>query len=73
MERAFKGGYDPALELSLVHASDADHIKRQEQPLIDSIVRGEQAGGYYLIVGPKGCGKGTMILECVLQILARHS
>ena len=54
---------DPALELSTLHAEDSRHIHRREQSLIDSIVRGEQAGGYYLIIGPKGCGKGTMILE----------
>lgn len=54
---------DPALELSTLHAPNAAHIRREEQPLIDSIVRGEHAGGYYLVVGPKGTGKGTMILE----------
>lgn len=54
---------DPALELSTIHSPDSDHIRRQEQPLIDSIVRGEHAGQYYLLVGPKGTGKGTMILE----------
>jgi hypothetical protein len=36
---------------------------RREQPLVDRIVRGEEAGGYYLMVGPRGTGKGTMILE----------
>lgn len=55
---------DPALELSAARTpDDATHILRREQALIDSIVRGEQTGGYYLIIGPKGCGKGTMIVE----------
>lgn len=56
---------DPALELSTLHAPNAAHIRRREQPLIDSIVAGEHPGGYYLIVGAKGTGKGTMILEYV--------
>lgn len=54
---------DPALELSTLNAPNSEHVRRKEQPLFDSIVRGEHAGGYYLIVGPKGCGKGTMVLE----------
>ncbi|RSH88872.1 hypothetical protein EHS25_002534 [Saitozyma podzolica] len=70
MERAFDPGYDPALELSTIHSPDSDHIRRQEQPLIDSIVRGEHAGQYYLLVGPKGTGKGTMILDAMRKISA---
>lgn len=35
---------------------------------MDAIFRGEEAGGYYLILGPKGTGKGTMVLECVLPL-----
>ncbi len=48
---------DPALELSALHAPNASHILRREQPLVDSIVRGEPVGVYYLIIGPKGCGE----------------
>ncbi|GFZ44299.1 hypothetical protein JCM24511_02021 [Saitozyma sp. JCM 24511] len=63
IERAFDPGYDPALELSTINAPPSACIGRHEQPLIDSIFRGEHPGGYYLIVGPQGTGKGTMILE----------
>lgn len=69
MERAFAGGYDPALELSSVHSPKAEHISRREQPLVDAIMRGEEAGGYYLIIGPKGTGKTTLLLECVTSLM----
>ena len=39
------------------------HILRQEQALVDKIVRGEETGSYWLIIGSKGTGKGTMIVE----------
>jgi hypothetical protein len=55
------------LELSTLNAPNAAHIHRREQPMIDSIVRGEHAGGYYLMIGPKGTGKGTMIVEWVVR------
>jgi hypothetical protein len=51
---------DPALEIS---QSGPQHIKRAEQPIVDAIFRGEEAGGYYLIIGSKGTGKNTMLLE----------
>ncbi|ORY32864.1 hypothetical protein BCR39DRAFT_557421 [Naematelia encephala] len=70
IERAFAPGYDPALEVSTLQGPDASHIRRAEQPLIDSIVRGEHAGGYYLMIGPKGTGKGTMIVDAMRKISA---
>ncbi|KAL7421907.1 hypothetical protein Q5752_003679 [Cryptotrichosporon argae] len=70
MERAFAGGYDPALEISTLHTPDSSHIHRKEQPVIDSILRGDQAGGYYLMIGPKGTGKGTMILDAMRAVKA---
>lgn len=39
------------------------HILRKEQPIVDRIVRGEETGSYWLIIGSKGTGKGTMIVE----------
>lgn len=39
------------------------HILRAEQALVDRIVRGEETGSYWLIIGSKGTGKGTMIVE----------
>lgn len=40
-----------------------NHILRSEQALVDRIVRGEETGSYWLIIGSKGTGKGTMIVE----------
>nr|ODO01229.1 hypothetical protein L204_01957 [Cryptococcus depauperatus CBS 7855] len=68
--RAFEPGYDPALELSKLNGLNAQHIQRREQPLIDRIVRGEEKGGYYLVIGSKGTGKGTMILDAMRKINA---
>ncbi|WWC70154.1 uncharacterized protein I206_104101 [Kwoniella pini CBS 10737] len=70
MGRAFEPGYDPALELSTLHAPNSQHIFRREQPLIDRIVAGEEKGGYYLVIGSKGTGKGTMILDAMRKINA---
>ncbi|WWD17146.1 hypothetical protein CI109_101583 [Kwoniella shandongensis] len=70
MGRAFEPGYDPALELSTLNGPNATHIKRREQPLIDRIVRGDERGGYYLIIGSKGTGKGTMIIDAMRKINA---
>ncbi|ORX37880.1 hypothetical protein BD324DRAFT_623651 [Kockovaella imperatae] len=67
MERAFAPGFDPALEM---HSEESLHIERDEQPLIDSIVRGEHAGSYYLMIGPNGTGKGTLILNAMRKIQA---
>ncbi|WWC94615.1 hypothetical protein V866_001462 [Kwoniella sp. B9012] len=68
--RAFEPGYDPALELSTLHAPNSSHIHRREQSLIDRIVSGEEKGGYYLVIGSKGTGKGTMILDAMRKINA---
>lgn len=67
MEEAFAPGYDPALELgvSKKHLDDEDHIKRKEQALVDRIVDGTEVGSYWLMIGSKGTGKGTMIIEWV--------
>lgn len=75
MEQAFAGGYDPALELakrSKVPAAAADdihkgvdisdwdqHIRRDEQDLIDRIVNGTETGHYYVFIGCK--------VDCILM------
>jgi ABC-type lipoprotein export system ATPase subunit len=46
-----------------MNAPTCAYIHRDEQPLIDSIFRGEHPGRYYLVMGPQGTGKGTMMLE----------
>lgn len=85
MELAFARGYDPALELASAakrrnasHQSDAspsepvwpEHVRRREQDLIDRVIRGAEAGQYYMLLGPKGTGKGTMILDAMQAVQA---
>ncbi|PVF95252.1 hypothetical protein CPB86DRAFT_711561 [Serendipita vermifera] len=81
IEEAFAKGYDPALELANhVHHSpsadnedplayvDVENLRRKEQDLVDSIVSGKDVGHYYILIGPKGSGKSTMILEAMRAI-----
>ncbi|KAK7966628.1 uncharacterized protein PG986_000905, partial [Apiospora aurea] len=69
MANAFQPG-DPVLELA-AHRNDApdpdaEHwIPRPEQAKIDNIIHGEGKGHYFLIMGEKGSGKSSMILEAM--------
>ncbi|KAJ9107479.1 hypothetical protein QFC21_000932 [Naganishia friedmannii] len=46
------------------------HILRKEHSVVDSIVKGEATGAYWLIIGSKGTGKGTMIIDAMRDIKA---
>ncbi|KAG1716489.1 hypothetical protein ID866_693 [Astraeus odoratus] len=83
IERAFDAGYDPILELAnfgeeLRLSQDADddeqpwqeHLRRKEQDLIDEIIHGQTRGHYYFLIGPKGGGKSTMMLDAMREIHA---
>ncbi|KAG8822121.1 hypothetical protein FRB91_003316 [Serendipita sp. 411] len=81
IEEAFAKGYDPALELAThVHSGKGDdpdlsyaeieNMRRKEQGRVDSIISGQEVGHYYLMIGPKGTGKSTMILEAMKAIEA---
>ncbi|KAK7026720.1 hypothetical protein VNI00_015493 [Paramarasmius palmivorus] len=86
IEFAFAPGYDPALEVAKNHLlgsrslpEDEDeeapetrtrYFRRAEQDLNDRIVRGELHGNYFILLGPKGCGKGTMIFDSMHAVLA---
>ncbi|KAK7045529.1 hypothetical protein VNI00_007361 [Paramarasmius palmivorus] len=86
IELAFAPGYDPALEVARNHLLESQslpededeeapepwtrHFRRAEQDLIDRIVRGELHGNYFVLLGPKGCGKGTMIFDSMHAVLA---
>lgn len=78
MEKAFDGGYDPALELAnsgeelgLSKGLDEDgHLRRKDQDLIDEIIKGNVRGHYYFLIGPKGGGKSTMMLDAMRSIHA---
>ena len=77
IEKAFAPG-DPMLDLAAPpgpHLPPQDQssdetenwIARPEQAKIDAIIRGESKGRYYLLVGEKGTGKSSMILEAMRQ------
>jgi hypothetical protein len=78
MERAFKPG-DPVLELAATGkqmptsiastANDETHwILRDEQAKIDAIVDGTDTGHYHLLIGEKGTGKSSMLLDAMKKI-----
>ncbi|KAF9891160.1 hypothetical protein FE257_005096 [Aspergillus nanangensis] len=73
MENAFNPG-DPALEVAGVQAPKPDYqheehwVLRDEQPRIDQIVSGDSRGRYYLMIGEKGTGKTSMLLEGMRKV-----
>jgi len=78
MENAFKPG-DPILERVEreipIHAetqgsSDPDScghhwVLRPEQEIVDGIVNGKATQHYYLLIGEKGTGKSSMLIEAM--------
>ncbi|PCH35614.1 hypothetical protein WOLCODRAFT_156317 [Wolfiporia cocos MD-104 SS10] len=46
------------------------HLRRREQDLVDQIIGGTEFGQYFLLLGPKGTGKGTMILDAMHAVQA---
>ncbi|KAL4791838.1 hypothetical protein BDV19DRAFT_369850 [Aspergillus venezuelensis] len=73
MENAFEPG-DPALEVAGVEVGkhqyhhDEHWFIRDEQPKIDKIISGEIPGHYFLLIGEKGTGKTSMLLEAMRKI-----
>ncbi|KAE8390507.1 hypothetical protein BDV23DRAFT_172319 [Aspergillus alliaceus] len=73
MENAFKPG-DPALEVAGVEAGKHQYhheehwVVRDEQPRIDRIIKGGAGGRYFLLIGEKGTGKTSMLLEAMRKI-----
>lgn len=74
MDNAFNPG-DPVLEVAGVapsmgtEGSDTRHwIEREEQKKVDQIINGSVKGRYYLIIGEKGTGKTSMILDAMRKI-----
>jgi hypothetical protein len=74
MDNAFNPG-DPVLEVAGVAASmdtdegDMTHwIARDEQVKIDQIVNGTLRDHYYLIIGEKGTGKTSMLLNAMRKV-----
>ncbi|KAG5999703.1 hypothetical protein E4U43_001914 [Claviceps pusilla] len=75
MTRAFAPG-DPVLELAAVgkdvphsHPSGEEHwVRRPEQDHVDAIITGQEVGHYYLILGEKGSGKSSMLIESMRKV-----
>ncbi|KAJ5750269.1 hypothetical protein N7533_007297 [Penicillium manginii] len=73
MDNAFNPG-DPALEVAGVvsgkHQYDHEEhwVVRDEQVRIDDIISGRRRGHYYLVIGEKGTGKTSMLLESMRKI-----
>ncbi|KAF2172430.1 hypothetical protein M409DRAFT_17663 [Zasmidium cellare ATCC 36951] len=82
IENAFKPG-DPVLDLAatskqgtatggtilLDEDKQREHwVLREEQDLIDSIVSGRTRGQYHLLVGEKGTGKSSMLIDAMAKI-----
>ncbi|KAI9703607.1 MAG: hypothetical protein M1836_007377 [Candelina mexicana] len=78
IENAFKPG-DPVLELAAVgkqvpnpaidEEESAPHwVLRKEQKLIDSIINGSIQGRYHLLIGEKGTGKSSMLIDAMHKV-----
>ena len=71
MENAFAPG-DPVLDLASIAKEvptrgdeEGRWVRRVEQDLVDSIICGETTGHYYLLIGDKGTGKSSMIIDAM--------
>ena len=80
MNEAFETG-DPAAQLAMhkrTHNEDNDDeenishnehwVDRPQQKLLDDIIAGEIIGRYFLIIGEKGTGKTSLILEAMKKV-----
>lgn len=70
MEHAFEPG-DPVLVLAATgkNMQERDHwVLRDEQVFLDSIVSGKTQGSYYLLIGEKGVGKSSMLIDAMAKI-----
>lgn len=76
MEGAFEPG-DPMLELAamsgpppniILDVEDEHWIRRKEQEKIDAIVDGTERGHYHLLIGEKGTGKSSMLLDAMQKV-----
>ncbi|KAK6542211.1 hypothetical protein TWF694_007969 [Orbilia ellipsospora] len=76
MNNAFEPG-DPVLELATAGrgspsivpgGTTKEWIVRPEQDKIDQVVAGETSGHYFLLLGEKGCGKTSMVLDAMQKV-----
>lgn len=70
MEKAFTDD-DPAFQLTMhsrAQNEDEGWVFREHQGLLDQVIAGNITGRYYLIIGEKGTGKTSMILEAMRKV-----
>ena len=77
MQKAFEPG-DPMLELArqstertpttVLVEDDGSWIRRSEQEKIDRILNGTDRGHYHLLIGEKGTGKSSMLLDAMQKV-----
>ena len=76
MAKAFEPG-DPVLELAalgkglpnnILQSDDQHWIRNAEQTKIDHIVDGTDQGHYHLLIGEKGTGKSSMLLDAMQKV-----
>lgn len=73
MANAFEPG-DPVLELAAIGKglpyppAGAHWVQRPEQSRVDDIVSGRETGHYHLLIGEKGTGKSSMLLEAMRRV-----
>lgn len=79
IDRAFDDG-DPAYQLSMhkLTAKKAEGkedpnlmkywVERPQQKLLDDIIRGDIVGRYFLVIGEKGTGKTSLLLEAMKKV-----
>ena len=82
IEHAFKPG-DPILDLAAVEkqrrdgerrelVDDEGHrqhwVLREEQEMLDAIIAGRLKGQYHLLVGEKGTGKSSMLIDAMAKV-----
>ncbi|KIY64990.1 hypothetical protein CYLTODRAFT_380101 [Cylindrobasidium torrendii FP15055 ss-10] len=66
------GHTDSDIEDLLLNGEEpwTEHLRRKEQDVVDRIIRGEEPGHYFVLLGPKGSGKGTMMFDSMAAIQA---
>lgn len=74
MEKAFTDD-DPAFQLTMdsrAKSEDDGWVVRHHQDLFDNVIAGRVTGRYYLIIGEKGTGKTSMILDAMRKVQGKN-
>ena len=50
------------------HEGEARWIPREEQPKLDAIIAGRERNRYHLLIGEKGTGKSSMLIDAMAKV-----